>query len=296
MIRKGFVTAKRKALFLAVWCTVLWASPGNAAISERPHAGLPDPHSALASPATPEMSNLDRTLTQNGIAPGSAKAHMLTAWFEMVLHDPDIAMRMGGGPALLERIFLDEGKREALMSSGLARVTPQVRLLYLQLFTRLLDEFVPVNCFGLVDMNAVMNHITLGEMSDADAALYLQLLYRVLVSSMSDAPVRLPTPQEYAGAMEELSRAIVIELDADTASLDRYGAYTRRPSTATPSDVCWTTRVTLHAIAKMPESARDIIFLTAITASHVGAFANPAEEGPGQVPRDSGKRMDEGIP
>jgi hypothetical protein len=221
---------------------------------------------------------------------------MLAAWFEMVLHEPHIAMRMGGGYASVEQIFLDEGKREALMSSGLARVTAQERLQYLQLFTRLLDEFVPVNCFGLVDINAVMSRITIGQMSDADAALYLQLLYRVLVSSMSGAPIRLPTPQEYASAMEELSRAIVIELDADTASLDRYETYTLRPSTATPSDVCWMTRVTLHAIAKMPESERDIIFLTAITASYVGASANPAEGSPGQAPRDSSKQMDEGIP
>jgi len=226
-------------------------------------------------------------LSQNGITPDSAKAHMLTTWFEMVMHDPRIARRVGGEPASLERLFVDEGRREALMSSGLARLTPQERLLYLQLFTRLLDEFVPVNCFGLVDMNAVMNHITIGQMSDADMALYLQLLYRVLVSSTSDAAVRLPTPQEYAGAMEELSRAIVIELDADTASLERYGTYALRPSTTTPSDVCWMTRVTLHAIAKMPETERDIVLLTAITASQVGAFRNPAEKKPAHSPRDS---------
>jgi len=292
VIRAGFATAMKMGFLLAAWCAVLWTSTGNAAFRESAHAGQPEPPAALASPATPEASNLGRTLSQNGIAPGSAKAHMLTAWFEMVLHDPSIAMRIGGGPASLERIFVDEGKREALMSSGLARLAPQERLLYLQLFTRLLDEFVPVNCFGLVDMSAVMSHITISQMSDADAALYLQLLYKVLVSSTSDAPVRLPTQQEYAGALEALSRAIVIELDGDTASLDRYGTYTRQPSTATPSDVCWMTRVTLHAIAKMPESERDVILLTVVTASPLRALTDPA-----QAPRDSpDKQKEEGIP
>ncbi|WP_241018243.1 hypothetical protein [Paraburkholderia sp. Tr-20389] len=223
-------------------------------------------------------------LSQNGIVPGSEKARVLTAWFDVILRDPVIQTRFPGGARALQKVFFDEGKREALMSSGLARLTPNERLDYLQLFTRLLDELVPVNCFGLVDMTAVMNRITLAQMSDTDTALYLRLLYRVLVSSGSDIPVRLPTQEEYDAAVEELSRAIVIELDADPASMDRYELYMVHPSQATPSDVCWTTRVTLHAIAKMSETERDFVLLPAISGATVEPFKNPAAEQPAQSP------------
>ncbi len=139
------------------------------------------------------------------------------------------------------------------MSGGLARHTAPDRMDYLKLLTRLFDELVPVNCFGLNDCSAAMNHVTIVQMSDADAELYLRLLYKVLVSGVSDAPVRLPTREQYAAASDELSREVVIELDADPVNLDRYQLYSTYTASATPSDVWWVTRVTLHAMEKMPE-------------------------------------------
>jgi hypothetical protein len=241
----------------------------------------------MTAPAKLSSARLDEMLSQNGIARDSEKARMLSTWIDMVLHDPIIAKRIPGGARALKQVFLDEGKREALMSSGLARLTPSDRLLYLQLFTRLLDELVPVNCFGLVDITAAMNRITIAEMSDADAGLYLRLIYKVLVNSASEVPTRLPTLQEYSIAIEELSRAIVIELDADSVNLERYALYTAHPSAATPSDVCWLTRVTLHAIAKMPETERDFILLPAVTNPDAGSLANPVEAKPAQAPLPS---------
>ena len=272
---------KRNRLLLASGLALVVASTANATLHQSFHADRPGDQSTVTAPAKP---SLDDVLSEGGIARGSAKARMLAGWFEMVLHDPVIARRIPGGARGLRQIFLNEGKREALMSSGLARLTSEDRLLYLQLFSRLLDELVPVNCFGLVDMSAVMNRITMAQMSDTDAELYLRLLYKVLVSSTSDAPVRLPSPQEYAAALEQLSGAIVIELDADPANLDRYELYTLHPSAATPSDVCWMTRVTLHAIAKMPRMERDFVLLPTITGQGAGALAIPGAANPAQAP------------
>ncbi|SEJ83586.1 hypothetical protein SAMN05192539_10202 [Paraburkholderia diazotrophica] len=287
MIRGIFVTAKGSRHWLAGWLAFLLSLTANAAIHQVLHADLFEDPSTVMAPAKLGSARLNEMLSQSGIARDSEKARMLATWIDMVLHDPVIARRIPGGARALEQVFLDEGRREALMSSGLARLTPADRLLYLQLFTRLLDQLVPVNCFGLVDITAAMSRITIAEMSDADAGLYLLLLYKVLANSESEAPARLPTPQEYTIAIEALSRAIVIELDADPVNLDRYALYTAHLSAATPSDVCWLTRVTLHAIAKMPETERDFILLPAITDPDAGTLANPVEARPAQAPLPS---------
>ncbi|MFP4896571.1 hypothetical protein [Paraburkholderia sp. EG304] len=194
-------------------------------------------------------------------------------------------------------MFVDEGKREAVMSSGLARLAPEDRLTYLQLFTHLLDEFVPVNCFGLVDINAAMNRIALAQMSDAEAELYLQLIYKVLVSSASSVPVGLPTRQQYSAAVYVLSSEIVIELDANPVNLDRYQSYTSHPELSTPSDICRTTRVTLHAIERMPEPERDFILMLAIVDSDAASLASPESTKPAMTPLPSrGGRAGPAIP
>ncbi|WP_233853587.1 hypothetical protein [Paraburkholderia sp. HD33-4] len=234
---------------------------------------------------------------QYGIARDSTKARIVAAWLEKVEQDPAIERRIPGGVRGLEEVFLDETKREALMSSGLARLTPADRLTYVKLFAHLLDEFVPVNCFGLVDINAVMNRITLAQMSDVDAELYLRLIYKVLVSGESGIPVRLPTPQQYSAAVDVLSSEIVIELDADPVNLDRYHSYTAHPELSTPSDVCWTTRVTLHAIERMPERERDFILMPAIMDTDAASLASPDGTNPNMTPFPSrGARAGPTIP
>ncbi|MEI6003031.1 hypothetical protein H3V53_39910 [Paraburkholderia bengalensis] len=102
------------------------------------------------------------------------------------------------------------------------------------------------------------------------------------MSSVSDAPVRLPKREQYAGASDELSREVVMELDADPVNLDRYQLYTTYPASATPSDVCWVTRVTLHAMEKMPEMERDFILMPAIIDAASSVMSDDAR--PAQAP------------
>nr|WP_254898743.1 hypothetical protein [Paraburkholderia atlantica] len=260
----------------------------GAAIHQNLDNPLPDDAPTVFAPSWLGGPDLSDALDQYGSARGSAKARIVAAWLQKVENDPVIERRIPGGVHALEQMFVDEGKREAVMSSGLARLTPEDRLTYLQLFTHLLDEFVPVNCFGLVDINAAMNRITLAQMSDADAELYLRLVYQVLVSSASGVPVRLPTPQQYSAAVDVLSSEIVIELDADPVNLDRYQSYSAHPESSTPSDVCWTTRVTLHAIERMPEPERDFILMPAIVNTDAASLASPDGTNPAMTPLPSG--------
>ncbi|WP_429444543.1 hypothetical protein [Paraburkholderia sp. WC7.3g] len=58
-----------------------------------------------------------------------------------------------------------------------------------------LGELVLVNCFGLSNMSAVMNRVSLLEMTESDVDQYFSLLYRVLANKASDRPVPVPTPQ-----------------------------------------------------------------------------------------------------
>jgi hypothetical protein len=288
VIGSVFRSTQKRTPCLTGGLAVLLSSTAGAAVHHDFHSLAPDNPATLSAPASgPEATALNKVLRQYGIEQGSNKARILSAWFDKVSHDPIIAARIPGGAGGLERVLLDADKREALMSTGLARLTVQDRLLYLQLFTRLLDELVPVNCFGLVDVIAVMNRITVAVMSDADAQIYLGLLYKVLVSSVSEMPERSLTPRQYTAAVDSLSRAIVIELDADPVDLDRYHFYTTHSLAATPSDVCWMTRVTLHAIARMPEGERDLFLLSIFTDSKAASHASPVDAEPAKAPLPS---------
>ena len=277
-------------LRLAGSLTLLLSLAAGAAVHQKLDIQVPGEPPNVLAPSRPDAPDLNNILGQDGIAPGSTKARIVAAWLEKLRQDPAIERRIPGGVGGLEQMFLDEQKREALMSSGLARLTPGDRLIFLKLFTRLLDELVPVNCFGLFDISAVMNHITIAQMSDADAELYLGLIYKVLVSSASDMPVRLPTSRQYAGAVEVLSHEIFIELDADPVNIDLYGLYAEHPELATPSDVCWMTRVTLHAIERMPEKERDFIMMPAVTDSDAASIARPDGASPVVAPLPSWTR------
>ena len=290
MIRRFLVPAERNTLRLAGSLVFLFSSTASAAIHQNLHADMPNTLATVQAPSKSREAGAADVLSQYGIALGPEKSQMLAAWFDKVLQDPVIKQRFPGDAHALEQIFIDEGKREAVMSTGLARLPPAERLLYLQLFTRLLDELVPVNCFGLVDINAVINHITIAEMSNTDAELYLRLLFKVLLSSASDAAVRIPTAQQYSVAIEELSRAIVTELDADRVNLDRYYFYTVHRALATPADVCWMTRVTLHAIERMPETERDFVLVPAIIAPDAAPADGTIQRNPAQVPLPSRAR------
>jgi hypothetical protein len=289
--------AEMNILRLAASLALLFSLTASAAVHRDLRTMPPDNPASGSTPSMPGDAGLDNVLHEYGIERGSEKAGILAAWFDKISHDPVIARSLPGGVGALDRVFLDADQRDAVISRGIAHLSAADRLLYLQLFTRLFDELVPVNCFGLVDIVAVMNRITIAQMSNADAELYLRLLYKVLVSSASDRPLRSPPPQQYSEAVDALSRAVVIELEGDPFDLDQYQFYTTHPSAATPSDICWLTRVTLHAIGRLPRSQRDIFLLPALTNPNAASPMSPGDASPaGRPPPASARPPSTTIP
>lgn len=181
--------------------------------------------------------------------------------------DPAIRRAVSGGPDALGQVLGDPTRRDSLMMKGLARLSVNDRLRYLKIYTRILDELVPVNCFGLSDMEDVLDRITLGDMEETQIAEYLSLLYKVIASSALASAIPTPTLHQYAMAEAMLTHALVIELGGDPQNIERYENLAVHPFFATPADMCWATRVTLHAIEAMPDPYRDFILLPAITGT-----------------------------
>jgi hypothetical protein len=240
---------------------------------------------------------MNSTLRRYGIEPDSKKARIILAWTRKIWQDPAIAAAIPGGAKHIGQILLDPEARDNVLSNGLAHLAPSDRLAYVKLLSRFLDDLVPVNCFGLTDMSAVMNRVSLREMSEPDVDQYFSLLYKVLASDASDAAIPAPTPQQHAAAERQLTLALIAELRGHQEDIERFESYTARPQLATPSDVCWTTRVTLHAIIAMPDPERDIVLLqTVVThkrqhASSAGRLGTqgtttpfPASSQPDSVP------------
>ncbi|MPW18142.1 hypothetical protein GCT13_14730 [Paraburkholderia sp. CNPSo 3157] len=240
------------------------------------------------APVVPETSGYDALLRQYGVEPGSEKARTVLKWVGRIRNDPVIARNLPDGADGVGEVFLDPAKRQVLMSDGVARLDAADRLQYVLLVTRLIDELVPVNCYGLSDMSAVMRRVQLQDMSDADVDQYLGLLYKVVARYASGAPIQMPTREQSAAAEAQLSRGIVAELQGDPDSLDRYAYYASHASEATPADTCWMSRVTMHAIIVMPDPERDYVLLPSIrdrddAAAQGNRFpdkAQPASAGP----------------
>ena len=266
---------RRSAFLLATIAALMVPTLASAAIrhdpDSAPQAVAP---AAAASAAESGQRNLEQLLRNHGIDPASNKARIILAWVEKIQHDPVIASDTHGGARHVGQIFLDARAREEFMSNGLAHLTPSDRLQYVKLLTRFLDELVPINCFGLDDMRAVMNRVSLRDMPDPDVDQYFSLLYKVLVSDASTAPLPAPTPQQSAAAERQLTRTLIAELRGDQMNIERFAFYASNPTLATPSDVCWTTRVTLHAIIAMPEPERDVVLLRTM-APRKGQYALP---------------------
>jgi hypothetical protein len=151
---------RRSAFLLALIAALTAATLVSAAIRHDPDsAPQPVAPGPVAGAAEYGQRDLDQLLRNHGIDPDSNKARIILAWVEKIQHDPVIASDTHGGARHVGEIFLDSRAREEFMSNGLAHLTPSDRLQYVKLLTKFLDELVPVNCFGLHDMRAVMNRV-----------------------------------------------------------------------------------------------------------------------------------------
>jgi len=256
---------KRLAACLSALVGMLFVTAlASAAIRHEPDDFLLPANSAFSMQSGESEQAYAQMLLEQGVEPRSSKAQIIRMWVEKIRQDPGISAALPGGAQGVSRILLDPETRANVISSGLAHLSAADRLSYVRLLTKLLDELVPVNCFGEVDMSATMKRVTLREMSDADVRQYFELLYKVLTGNARKSPVVLPTSQQYAVAQRQLSRALFIQLGGNQSDFARYQSYARYPATATPADACWATRVTLHAIISMRDPERDFILLRTI--------------------------------
>ncbi|CAN7793191.1 hypothetical protein LJR267_009375 [Paraburkholderia hospita] len=279
----------KSAILLGIVASLVVTAGASAAMHRDTSDFATQMDPTMAPPVAPESSGYDGLLRHYGVEPGSEKARTVLKWVGRIRNDPVIARHLPDGADSVGEVFLDPAKRQILMSDGVALLDAADRLRYVQLITRLLDELVPVNCYGLSDMSAVMMRVRLQDMSNADVDQYFGLLYKVVARYASGAPIQMPTRDQSAAAEAQLSQGIVAELQGDRDSLDRYAYYASHPSAATPADTCWMTRVTMHAIIVMPDPERDNVLLPSIrdrddaAAARVNRFpdkAQPASAGP----------------
>lgn len=240
------------------------------------------------------MPRDDAQLREYGIEPRSERAQTILKWVNKIKSDPAIAANLPDGAASIGDVFVDPQKRQIVMADGLARLDTADRRQYVELVTRLLDELVPVNCYGMSDMSAVMTRVRLQDMSTTDVDLYFGLLYKVVARFASGAPIQTPTREQSDAGQARLSEGIVEELRGDPESVNRYAYYAAHPREVTPADACWMTRVTMHAIVAMPDPEHDYVLLPTISdrdnAPEGRGFRSPAAVQPGSATPESGTR------
>jgi len=238
-------------VFLA--CVTMSATlrPAEAAI--RYHAPLIAP---LTTPASnPPPSAHDDTLSENGVDPSSDKGRLIVAWIARISADPAIA----GDVQRMSRLHLNPGARTQLLSDGLERLSPAMRLQYVAMIGTFLDTLVPSDCFGLTDMSDVVNRVSMNAMSESDIDRYFSILVEILRASASDATLDTPTDQQYAQAEHSLRFSLLRELGYLHANVARYTSYMQAPRKAAPVDACWAMRVMMHAVLAMPDPERDVV-------------------------------------
>jgi hypothetical protein len=266
--------ARSASCLVTLSLALLATTFAGAAIRYTPNDVSPQSDSAVSIDS--EQNYYRLLFREQGIDPNSNKAQIVRRWVDKIRHDPAIEANMSG-PEGVNRIFLDSGARQSFMSNGVAHLAPADRLDYILLLAKFLDELVPVNCFGLVDMGAVMNRVSLRDMPDPDTDRYFALLYKILVNNRQD-PVVLPSLQQFAHSQLQFSRALLVELHGDQDNIARFQTYAANPALATPADACWATRVTLHAIIAMPDPGRDVMLLHTVTRAGQQADAPAADD------------------
>lgn len=207
----------------------------------------------------------DEMLVANGVDPASDKGKLILAWVSRINADSMVA----GNARRSSKIYLNPRARAELMSDGLERLSPALRLQYVSLISKFLDTLVPSDCFGLNEMSEVVDRISLSAISEADIDAYFHVLSAALRAAGSETRPDVPTAQQYAHADESLKRSLLNELGYIPANIARYLAYSQDPRAAAPVEACWAMRVTMHAILALPDPERDIVLRRTVRSEGV---------------------------
>jgi hypothetical protein len=198
---------------------------------------------------------------QTGFAPETIKGRIVEGWFESLRTDPAVAVAVPGGAAGLEVQLRDEVARERLIRSGIARLEPPKRLAYFMLLTKYIGKAVNSDCRGVASMQDLVDRISVGSMSDADAAEYFSLLHEIVIRAVLAAPVLLPSSGEFELALRHLDDAVNGALAGDPAAEARMQRVTSGAPGATMADVCWASGILMRSVADMNGPDRDALLL-----------------------------------
>jgi hypothetical protein len=180
---------------------------------------------------------------------------LILAWIVRINSDPAVA----GNVQRKSDLMLNPGARAEALADGLGRMAPALRLQYVALIAKVLDTLVPPDCFGLSEMDAVIDRVSLNAMSDADIDGYFRMLLAALRATQTGTTLDTPSPQQYAQAETSLKLSLLRELDYAPGNVARYSAFSANPSSVPSVDACWAMRVTIHAILAMPDPERDVV-------------------------------------
>ncbi|MFM0053662.1 hypothetical protein [Caballeronia grimmiae] len=204
-------------------------------------------------------------LLANGVDPNSEKGRLIVSWIARINHDIAIAQNV----RRRTNAYFDPVARSELLADALSRLSPSLRLQYVQLISKFLDTLVPLDCFGSNEVSDVVNHIPLSAISEVDIDAYFRLLSAALHGSWSDVEQRAPSPEALNQAEALLRRSLLHQLNHLPANVSRYGAYAENPGASIPIDACWAMRVTMHAILALPDPERDIILRRTVQSPQV---------------------------
>ena len=246
--------------------TVVLALAGRDALGNVPHnedtpAGLFEILAFFVVPGADVAWQDTGYLRQAGVEPQTTKARIAEAWFDRLRADPAVAIAVPGGMEGLEARLRDEPTRERLIKSGIARLAPDDRLAYFMLLTKYIDKAARGNCQGAASMQEIVDRVSVGSMSDADAAEYFALLYRIVIRSLLAAPIALPTPAQQQKALRHLDDAVNAELAGDPLAVARMTRVTRSAPDATTADVCWASAILMRSVASMEVPDREALLL-----------------------------------
>jgi hypothetical protein len=242
------------------------AALGNVPQSEDVPAGLFPILAYVVAPAAQAAGQDTGYLWEVGVAPDSIKGRIVDAWFDRLRADPAVAIAVPGGAAGLEAQLRDDAARDRLIKSGIARLTPEDRLAYFVLLTKYIGKAVRGGCHDVASMQDIVNRVSVSNMSDADAAEYFSLLYRIVIGSLLAAPVTPPTLRELDTALHHLDEAVNAELADDPQAVARMMRMTNGAQGASMADVCWASAILMHSVVEMRGPDRDTLLLYMLDA------------------------------
>jgi len=234
---------------------------GNVPQEEDTPAGLFEILAFVVVPGADAVWQETGYLRQAGVEPETTKARIAEAWFDRLRADPAVAIAVPGGMEGLEARLRDEATRERLIKSGIARLAPDDRLAYFMLLTKYIGKAARGDCQGAASMQEIVDRVSVGGMSDADAAAYFSLLYRIVIRSLLAAPIALPTPAQLKMALRHLDDAVNAELAGDPQAVARMTRVTRSVPGATTGDICWASAILMRSVAAMDVPDRQALLL-----------------------------------